>query len=189
MRSLCSKTLGATAEAPARNAKRTQRRKPLGSRRALPRLEAGEGTLVEWKAVIMLSPESRAEAEQPWQLQELCTRRLPLLTTPRALISPRTLSHSHGQSLPTRNVWRVAVSPRAVSHVDRPCCCPSWRTVTVSNHRAGGILEQLKDEISVGLFEAQQAEEDRAGLIVVKKKEIATLTATTEAETKVVVGC
>ena len=64
MRSLCSKTLGATAEAPARNAKRTQRRKPLGSRRALPRLEAGEGTLLEWKAVIMLSPESRAEAEQ-----------------------------------------------------------------------------------------------------------------------------
>ena len=70
---------------------------------------------------------------------------------------------------------------------------PKLLSFLANGHRqqahSEGILEQLKDEISVGLVEAQQAEEDRAGLIVVKKKEIATLTATTEAETKGVVGC
>ena len=67
-----------------------------------------------------------------------------------------------------------------MSDVDRS---PSWSGGRQQYApQSDGILDQLKD--SAGLVEVQKAQEDRAGLILVKKKGIATLTPTIEAETK-----
>ena len=128
----------------------------------------------------MLSPESCAQVKQALAAAGAPTTRLALSYDGEIAALEKCVASSGLFCLPQgrrevgEGVGRQSTLLSFFSNGDRQQDAP----------QSDGILEQLKDEMWAGLVEAQKAEEDRAGLLVVEKKEIATLTATIQAETK-----
>jgi len=172
---------------------------------ATSKIEAGEGALVELKAQIKVSQESRAEAKEALasagaldakaasafdaESSDLAAN-IDALTRAIAALEKGVAGSSFIQSGVGSAIRKLAMSSNRVSDGDRS----SLLSFLSGSDRQGyapqsgeiiGILKQLKDEMSSDLADSQKGEADRkadhAALIAAKEKEVVILTAIIQA--------